>query len=102
MLLDSIIPALPTSTTETLIYIVGGLGALLLAYGVFLEQERRQDLVRFVGAFGLLVYALFIDNKLFIISMGGLAIASLVEFVEIYLGLHKHSPEDLKRYKEMK
>lgn len=102
MLLDSIIPALPTSTAEILIYIVGGLGALLLGYGVFLEQERRQDLVRFVGAFGLMVYALFIDNKLFIVAMGGLAIASLVEFVEIYLGLHKHSPEDLKRYKEMR
>ena len=87
---------------ELLVYVAAGLGAVLLTYSIFLEQERRQDLVKFVGAACLFVYALFIGNKLFMAAMAGLGIASLVEFIEIYVGLHKHSREDLKRYKYLK
>lgn len=101
MLLEWCIPEIPC-TSVALIYIAGALGAVMLIYGVFLEQERRQDLVKMIGAAALFVYALYIGDKLFMIAMGGLALASLVEFVEIYMGLHKHSPEDLKRYKQLK
>ncbi|PIT86257.1 MAG: hypothetical protein COU33_04165 [Candidatus Magasanikbacteria bacterium CG10_big_fil_rev_8_21_14_0_10_43_6] len=101
MLLEWCMPEIPC-TSVALIYITGALGAVLLIYGVFLEQERRQDLVKMIGAAALFVYALYTGDKLFMIAMGGLAIASLVEFVEIYMGLHKHSPEDLKRYKQLK
>ncbi|MBT3419107.1 MAG: hypothetical protein HN429_02255, partial [Candidatus Magasanikbacteria bacterium] len=100
--LDAFIPAIPTTTVEILIYIAGALGAILLTYGVFIEQEHRQDLIKLLGAAGLFVYALYIHNVLFMIAMAGLGIASLIEFVEIYVGLHKHSPEDLKRYKKLR
>ena len=102
MLLQSLIPTLPGTLVETIIYIVAGVGAVLITYGVFLEQERRQDLVKFIGAACLFVYALYIGSKLFMVAMAGLGIASLVEFIEIYVGLHKHSKEDLKRYKYLK
>ena len=102
MLLESIIPQLPINTVETIIYTVAALGAVLLAYAVFLESEKRQDLVRVVGAGGLFVYALYINNAMFMIAMGGIFIASLVEFIEILAGLHKHGKEDLKKYKKMK
>ncbi len=102
MLLQNMFPLLPLSLSETLVSVVAGLGALLLAYAVFLEQERRQDLVMFIGAACLFVYALFIGNKIFMIATAGLGLASLVEFLEIYFGLHKHSPEDLKKYKNLK
>ncbi len=102
MLLEKYLPNLPITTTEALVYIVAIIGALLLAYSVFLEQERRQDLVKLIGASCLLVYALFISNIIFIIAMGGLAIASLIEIVEIYMGLHKHDKQDLKKYKKIK
>lgn len=102
MLLQSLIPMLPASLPELLVYIAAGLGAILLTYGVFLEQERRQDLVKFIGAACLFVYALFIGNKIFMIALVGIGLASLVEFIEIYAGLHKHNQEDLKRYKYLK
>lgn len=90
------------SLSEILVSVVAGLGAILLAYSVFLEVERRQDLVMFIGSACLFVYAIFIGNKIFTIATAGLGIASLVEFIEIYVGLHKHSQEDLKKYKNLK
>ncbi len=88
--------------SEIVVSVVAGLGAILLAYAVFLEIERRQDLVMFIGSACLFVYALFIGNKIFMVATAGIGIASLVEFLEIYFGLHKHSPEDLKKYKNLK
>lgn len=102
MLLQNLFPILPLSLSEMMIFVVAGLGAILLAYAVFLEIERRQDLVMFIGAACLFVYALFVGNKIFMIATAGLGLASLVEFLEIYFGLHKHSPEDLKKYKNLK
>ncbi len=101
MLLESILPNVPPLTVA-IMYIVGGIGAVLITYGVFLEQERRQDLVKFVGSACVFVYALFRGDMLIMIAMAGVGIASLVEFFEIYIGLHKHSPEDLKRYKQLR
>lgn len=102
MLLEKYFPYLPISLVETLIYIVAGIGAVMLVYSVFLEVERRQDLVMFIGAACLFVYALYIGNMIFMIAMAGLGLASGIEFIEILVGLHKHSPEDLKRYKALK
>jgi len=102
MLLTNLLPFLPMSLSETMVSVVAGLGAILLVYSIFLEIERRQDIVMFIGAACLFVYALFIGNKIFMVATAGLGIASLVEFIEIYLGLHKHSPEDLKKYKNLR
>lgn len=102
MLLETLLPIIPTGTPETLVFVVAILGAILLPYAIFVEKERRQDLITLVGAFCLFVYALYTRHAIFSIAMGGLALAAAVEFTEIYLGLHKHSPEDLKRYKAMK
>jgi len=101
MFLNNIFPNLPMNTIELMVYVVAALGAVLITYGVFLETERRQDLVFFVGAFCLFVYALYIGNKVFMIAMIGLGIASLIEFVEILLGLHKHDRNELKRVKSL-
>ncbi|KKW42745.1 MAG: hypothetical protein UY92_C0004G0081 [Candidatus Magasanikbacteria bacterium GW2011_GWA2_56_11] len=102
MLLQSILPRLPVTLAETLVYVAAAAGAIMITYGVFLEQERRQDLVKFIGAACLFVYALFTGDKIFMIAMAGLGLASLIEFAEIMFGLHKHSPEDLKRYKKLR
>lgn len=89
MFLESIIPQLPTTMLQTIIYVVAGLGAILLIYGVFLEIERRQDAVFLIGAGCLLVYALSVGNLIFTIAMAGFFLAALVEFIEILLGIHK-------------
>lgn len=102
MLLESFIPTLPLSLWQMFFYLLAALGAVLVTYAIFLELERRQDLVFAVGAYCLLIYAIYINNALFVIAMLGLFTASVVEFIEIYVGLHKHSPEDLKRYKNMR
>ncbi len=100
MLLESFIPNLPQNNIETLVYIVAVLGIILLVYAIFVEAEHRRDLIRIVGAGSLFVYALYIQNILFMVAMGGVCLASAIEFVEIYLGLHKHSKEDLEQYKK--
>lgn len=102
MFLQNLFPFMPFDTVELIVYVVAALGCVLIAYAVFLELERRQDLVFMIGAGCLFIYALYINNLIFMIAMGGLFFASMIEFIEIYTGLHKHSPEDLKRYKKMK
>lgn len=103
MLLESWFPYIPTSSLpETLIYVIGGIGAILLIYAIFLDVESRQDLVMLIGASCLLVYALFLRNLIFAVAMAGVALASIFEFVEIYTGLHKHSPKDFERVKKLK
>ncbi len=102
LLLDTFIPKLPGSLLETIIFVVAILGAFLISYAVFIEKERRQDLILVIGAFCLLIYALSIRNAIFSIAMGGFFLSSLVEFTEIYLGLHKHHKEELKRLKTLK
>ena len=89
MMLQILFPFLPFQMLETLIYIVAALGIILITYGVFLETERRQDLVFLVGALCLFDYALYIGNRIFMVAMAGLALAALVEFIEIMIGLHK-------------
>lgn len=103
MLLESWFPYLPTSSlTETLVYVVAVLGAVLLIYAIFLDVESRQDLVMLIGAACLLVYALFLQNLIFAIAMAGVALASIFEFVEIYTGLHKHDPAKWRELKKLK
>ena len=102
MLLNTLWPNLPLSLGQLSFLLLGAIGAVMITYAVFLEIERRQDLVLAIGAYCLFIYALYIGSGLFAIAMIGLFIASVVEFVEIYIGLHKHSPEDLKRYKNMR
>ena len=87
--LPSMLPTLPWQTLEVMITVVAALGAILITYGVFLKTEKRQDIITFIGAFCLLIYAIFIGNLLFTIAMIGLFLASFVEFIEIILGLHK-------------
>ena len=82
---------------------MAAVGVVLITYAVFLETERRQDLVFFVGAACLFVYALYVDNTVFMVAMAGLALASAVEFIEILIGLHKQEGKhELKRVKKLK
>lgn len=92
---------LPPNWQSTFIIIAACFGTILLVYSIFIEQEHRQDLIRLLGAGGLLTYALAREEPVFAIAMAAICVASIVEFAEIYFGLHKHSPEDLKRYKQM-
>lgn len=100
-LLQNCIPNLPITTLDTVVLVVGALGGTLLTYSVFIERENRQDLVRIIGGLAMLVYAMSIQNLLFILVMAAIALTSAIEFVEIYLGLHKHAPHELGRLKKM-
>jgi Ca2+/Na+ antiporter len=76
---------------EVIINVVAGIGAVLLAYGVFLEKETRQDLVFLIGSGCLFVYALWLGNRIFMFAFGAFFLATLVEFVEIMIGYHRHT-----------
>lgn len=93
---------LPQLFPDLIITIVAILGAILVIYSQFVEAEFRRDLIRAVGALGVLVYAIFIMNKIFIFLSGGIFIAAVIEFIEIYFGLHKHKNTDITQYKKMK
>ncbi len=86
----NILSTMPWPLLDTIMNVVAGLGAILLTYGVFLEAERRQDAVFIVASACLLVYSLWIGNKIFSIAMAGLFIGSAVELAEILTGKHKH------------
>jgi len=73
---------------DIVLNVLAGLGAILITYGVFLGHETKQDIVLAIGAFCLLIYALWIGNIIFTLAMGGLFLASMVEFVEIIIGMH--------------
>ena len=87
--LSTLLPTLPWQSLEIIITIVTTLGAILITYGIFLKTEKRQDVIIFIGAICLLIYALYIGNLIFTVAMTGLFLASFVEFMEIVLGLHK-------------
>lgn len=93
---------LPPFFPDLLIQIVAVLGAILVIYSQFVEAEFRRDLIRAVGALAVFVYAAFISNNIFMILSAGIFMAAAVEFVEIYLGLHKHEKKDIEKYKKMK
>lgn len=83
-------------------HVVALLGGILLTYAVFLEAERRQDIVFFLAGACLMVYALWLKNIIFIFALGGFMFASLFEFVEIMIGIHKHGRALQERYKDPK
>lgn len=101
MFLQTFLPPLNAPLSTILVYSAAYVGIILLGYAIFIEQEHRQDLVRSVGAAGLLCYGMYIENSIITIAMGVILLFSLIEFFEILIGLHKHGPEDLKKYKKL-
>ena len=73
------------------------LGIILLVYAVFLETEKRQDIIFMLSGICLFIYALFINNLIFMLATAGLTLASLTEFIEILLGIHKDTKYSLKQ-----
>jgi hypothetical protein len=84
------LPTMPWPLIDIVMNVVAGLGAILLTYGVFLEAERRQDAVFIIASACLLVYSLWIGNKIFSLAMIGLFVGSWIELIEILTGHHHH------------
>jgi len=97
MLLENLLPNLTTDINSIIIYVIAGLGIILLVYAIFLETEKRQDIIFIISGICLFIYALFINNLIFMLATGGLILASLVEFIEILLGIHKDTKYGLKK-----
>lgn len=90
MTLTDLLLVPPQSTIETLYVVVGGLGAILLLYGIFLERERHQDAVFLVAGLALFTYAASLPNLILMIAFGAFALGSLMEIIQILRGKHKH------------
>ncbi len=100
-LLENILPTLPTDRLEYAVFAISIAGVFMLVYSQFVEAENRRDLVRMIGALSLFVYAMYIQNLLFSIAMGGVFIAATIEFIEIYFGYHKHNKTQVEKYERM-
>ncbi len=82
---------IPTWTlTETIIHVAAALGVILHIYGVFLESERKQDVVFAIGGALLFMYAWYLHSTIFMVAMAGFTIGSIIEYVEILLHKHQH------------
>jgi hypothetical protein len=97
MLLENILPNLPSTNIEYFMFILGLAGTFLLVYGIFLETEKRQDIIFMLGSFALFIYALFIMSPIFSLAMLGFFVASSIEFIEIFIVIHQHKKYDLKK-----
>jgi Ca2+/Na+ antiporter len=86
---NNFLPVAPYPLLEIIIYTVAGLGAILIAYAVFLKAEKRQDVLLLIGSLCLVVYSLWIGNLIFLVAMLGLFLSSLVEWLEILFGFHQ-------------
>lgn len=101
MFLEHLIPLIPTGPIELSVFAVSILGMILLIYSQFLESLRRKDLVRMIGALCLFIYAIWDNiNIIFMLTFAGVFITSLIEFVEIYMGIHRTHDHDAIKYKE--
>ena len=98
MLLESYIPTLPTSIPLTLLYVVAGIGVVLMIYSQFVEAEHWRDVIRLVGSVALLFYAVYIRDSIFILVSLGITIASLIELIEIKTGHHVHNKHHVETY----
>lgn len=98
----SIFPTLPWTGIDIIMNVVAGLGAIVITYAIFLEAERSQDALLSVGSACLLIYALWIGNKIFSVAMAGVLIASFIELIEIMTGRHAHSEEMVEKYRHPK
>lgn len=101
MFFTTLFPTLPNNPLDIFVYANLAVGIFLLFYATFIELEHRQDLIRIVGAAAILLYAIVHGNIPLIWVSGAIFLGSAIQFTEILLGLHKHSPEDLKRYQKM-
>lgn len=97
---SNLLPGFPNSPLDLIITVVGFMGALTLAYGVFLESEERQDGAFVVAAASLFVYALSIHSKIFMLAMGLMLLASGHEIIQIVRGKHVHSAKTIKIMEE--
>lgn len=53
--------------SESLIFkVIGGIGLLLISYGVVTNQKPKKDILFTIGGAGLLVYSIYIKDPVFI------------------------------------
>ncbi len=97
--LFNLFPGLPWDLMVIAMNMVAMAGVTLHIYGVFLEKEKHRDLVFIVGGVCLFIYALWIRNNIFTLAMGGFTIASLIEFIEILTGHHRHNKKLVEDFK---
>lgn len=95
----SLLPNLAGASFVVVMFtVIGFMGALALIYSVLLEAERRQDAVIVVASTSLLVYALFIGDRIFAFAMAGMFIVAGRELIQILRGKHRHSSGDIEKY----
>lgn len=97
MLLENILPNLPQSNMEIFVTALAIACIFLVIYALFLESEKRQDILFMIGFFGLFVYAVFISSPIFVLMCLGMFVAATIELIEIIMGIHKQEKYDLKK-----
>ena len=101
MPLGNLFPSLPWPILDTMVVVVGFMGALAFIYSVLLEEERRQDAVLVVASASLFVYSLSIKNPLFMFMSAGVFLVAGRELVQIMRGKHHHTIGNIEKYEQL-
>lgn len=96
---ENLFPSLPWTLLDTVVRVVGFMGALAFIYAVLLEEEKRQDAVLVVASASLFVYSLAVKNAIFMFVSAGVFLTAGRELVQILRRKHTHSTELIEEFK---
>lgn len=100
MLLDYLVPSLPSSALGIIFVVLAILGGIMLVYAVFVERELQHDILRAIGSLSIIPHTLYAGSSLTGVILAAVAVASLLEFFEIFTGIHHHSRRQVHEYQE--
>ena len=63
--------------------IFGIIGLLLISYGLWVKNEKYQDIIYIVGGLSLLIYSIEVGNTIFIILQIVFVLSAIVELIKI-------------------
>jgi len=63
--------------------IFGIVGLLLAAYGLWIKDEKTQDIVYIIGGIFLLIYSVHIKDIVFVVLQIVFILSALIEYIKI-------------------
>jgi len=58
-------------------------GLLLISYGLWIQREKRQNIVFMIGGACLLAYSIFLGDIIFVLLQCVFIISALLEFIKL-------------------
>jgi lipid-A-disaccharide synthase-like uncharacterized protein len=63
--------------------VFGIVGLLLISYGLWVKNERHQDVVFIFGGIALLAYSIYIQDIIFIVLQAVFLVSAAIELIKL-------------------